>query len=157
MITRQQAGIVGLSALLVGAVIWLIPSNPRKKIIKIALKEVGKPKVLDYWLDTTGGTGENKDWCGVFILWVLHQAGLAKTINWEIGKGFIYRLPVTLIPKPGDIAYYTKNQHQALVASVNGDMITTINGNDKNQSVSLSKPFSKSLVTAFYSIERLLK
>lgn len=141
-----------LTAMITGITYFF--QNKRARLIRIAMDEVGKARTDVYWTDVLG-SNPHKEWCGAFILWALHQIGLAKDWKWEIGKGFLYKLPVTLIPKPGDIAYFTKNQHQALIRKIDGDTIYLINGNGWNGVVSLSST-NKSNVTAFYSIERLL-
>jgi hypothetical protein len=72
--------------------------------------------------------------------------------------GFIYPLGLkqTPVPEPGDIAYFQKNQHHAIVASVNSDgTVSLINGNGTGGAVSESRPDIED-VTAFYSIGTLL-
>lgn len=133
--------------------------DKRRKVIKKATGELGKNDASKYWRDVLPSLHPNsfpKDWCGGFALWTLHQAGLAKDWSWEIGKGFLYRLPITKLPRPGDIAYFDTNQHQALVKSLNADgTVTLINGNGIGQQVTTStKPTSS--VRAFYSIQPLI-
>ncbi len=74
-----------------------------------------------------------------------------------MGDGFIgpLRLPITSNPQPGDIAYFTNNQHEAIVEKVNGNTVKLINGNGQGGKVSLSS-VDRSKVAAFYSIEALL-
>jgi uncharacterized protein with GYD domain len=154
----KQATIVGIATLLggiAGGLTYLFTRNPRDKVVKAALGEVGKARTQVYWLDTFGEYSD-KEWCGVFALWCLHQAGLAKNWKWEIEKGFLYHLPTTLNPKPGDIAYILKNQHEAVITEVNGEMISLINGNGWNHVVSVSET-PRSEIAAFYSIEGLIK
>lgn len=115
--------------------------------------EVGKARTQVYSLDALGYNFD-KNWCGIFILWALHQAGVAKGIKWIEGKG-IPGLKTTLLPKPGDIAYFNKMNHHALVKSVDGDYVHLINGNGMNGVVSESTTPKKN-VTGFYSIESLL-
>jgi len=132
----------------------------RAKVVKVALAEPStSPRVNEYWKDTLSASdyagGHPTDWCGTFILWALHQTGLAKNVKWIVGKGFIYpsSLPMTSDPKIGDVAYFTHNQHQALVKSVNNDgTVTLINGNGENGHITQSTT-NKSNVTAFYSIQ----
>lgn len=151
----QGIGIIALSSIIAGSFTYIFFPNKRKKLIKIALSQVDKANINEYWTDAYGATSD-KDWCGVFILWALHKSGIATDWKWEVGKGFIYKLPTTLIPKPGDIAYFTKNQHQALISKIDGEMISLINGNGFNGVVSTSVT-PKSNITTFYSIESLLK
>jgi hypothetical protein len=150
----QNIGILAVLSIIAGGVTYILFPNKRNKIVKAALGEVGKADLVKYWTDTYGQY-EPEEWCGVFALWALHQGGIAKSWKWEVGKGFLYKLPTTLVPKPGDIAYLTKNQHEAVVIKVNNDIITLANGNGWNHVVSLSTT-PRSDITAFYSIEGLL-
>ena len=131
----------------------------RHKITDIARAEVGLQDPSKYWsgvLDS--GPPYPPHWCGGFALWVLKQAGIAANTMWEIGKGFCYNLPVIKSPKPGDIAYFERLQHHAIVESVSPDGLTvlTIDGNQKpGESVSV-RVRSVASVTAFFSIDPLL-
>jgi hypothetical protein len=132
----------------------------RARIVSIAYKEPrDNPRVSEYWKDTLidykGSYPSN--WCGVFILWVLHRAKIALDIKWIIEKGFLYRLPTTKNPKPGDVAYFNKNQHQALVHSVIGNKVNLINGNGLYGKITLSSNVNMSDVTAFYDIEPFIQ
>jgi hypothetical protein len=157
--------LVGISLLAVlGAACTAIFRPPyadrlRAKVVKAALAEpADTPRITTYWKDvlsTSDFTTPPKDWCGAFALWALHKAGLALDVLWKVGTGFIYpqNLPTTVIPKPGDIAYFTHNQHQAIVKSVNNDgTVTLINGNGTGGRITISNP-KVSDVTAFYSIQ----
>jgi surface antigen len=62
---------------------------------------------------------------------------------------------VTTKPKIGDIAYFTTNQHHAVVVGVNGDSIQIVNGNGLGGKVTVSTT-TRAAVTAFYSIVPLL-
>lgn len=137
------------------------PRDPRALVVRAATAEVGSSDAAKYWADAMPGVNaKGLDWCGAFCLWALHQAGLALDRHWVIGKGFIlvgpHPLPTTKDPKPGDIAYFNKNQHQAIVSSVSPTAVTLINGNGTGGKVSPSTVL-KSAVTAFFSIEPLLK
>jgi hypothetical protein len=138
------------------------PEKLRAQVVKIALAEPSKsPRVQAYWKDVLKpeeylqNAPITKDWCGVFILWALHQAGLGENVKWEIGKGFFSKLTPTKNPQPGDIAYFTHNQHEALVKSISGSKVNLINGNGTNGWITQSSPEISS-VTAFYSIDPLI-
>jgi hypothetical protein len=133
------------------------PSNLRSQVAFQALSEVGNKDPSKFWRDVLPGQFVfPPDWCGAFVLWALHQVGLAKNWSWIIGKGFLYRLPITKTPQIGDMAYFNHNQHHAVVSSVNNDgTVSLVNGNGTGGAVSTSKiPVSQ--VTAFYSISPLL-
>lgn len=138
-----------------------VPPLPgRDAVVLAALSQVGSSDAARYWADVMPGVNAGKlDWCGAFALWCLHQAGLALDRHWVIGKGFIlvgpHPLPTTTDPKPGDIAYFNHNQHQAIVSAVTASGVELVNGNGSAGKVSIST-VPKSAVTAFFSIEPLL-
>lgn len=173
MISRFRAPntLMGISivAVVAAACTAIFSKNPdekyRSKLVKIALKEpTTTPRVDAYWKDvlTPKEYAENspitKDWCGVFILWALHQVGLAKKVLWKIGEGFISteHLPKIDNPKVGDIAFFSHNQHQALIKAINGNQIELLNGNGTNGWIS-SSTVDRNSVTAFYSIDPFIQ
>jgi hypothetical protein len=79
--------------------------------------------------------GKTISWCGGFALWCLREAGLCSW-DWVPKKGFIWhegqqRLASVERPEPGDVAYFAAGQHYAIVASVDGELVTLINGNGR--------------------------
>lgn len=133
--------------------------DKRSLVVHAALGEVSLGDPQKYWNIVAPGktVAKGTSWCGGFALWALKQAGLAKDIFWEFGKGFLYHLPITHTPQPGDIAYIDKPyQHHAVVQAVSPTgTVSLINGNGTDGKVSLSDtPMSH--VTAFYSIQPLL-
>src|SRR5688572_11566095 len=66
-------------------------------------------------------------WCGIFALWSLRQAG-AGAGTWSMGSGIasVAGISQTSRPKPGDVGYFTSNQHHCIIASVDGDTIGSI-------------------------------
>jgi len=137
----------------------LSPEGKRALVVQSALGEVGSNNTSKYWNMVAPGAIINKGtaWCGAFALWSLKEVGLAKNWFWQFGKGFLYQLPITHNPQPGDIAYVDKPyQHHAVVHTVNSDgTVNLINGNGTDGKVSLStQPTSH--ITAFYSIEPLV-
>lgn len=139
----------------------LDPKTPvegiRQTILSVASNEIGPQDPKKYWLDVIPEhPGFSGAWCGGFTLWVLHQAGVAKDISWEMGKGYCYRLPITNSPLPGDIAYFDQPyQHHAIVESIDGNVLNTIDGNQPGNTVA-RRTRPRDTVTAFYSIEPLL-
>lgn len=128
----------------------------RQAVVDAAMAEVGQANLEKYFADAAPQyAGSHPNWCGIFGLWALHQADLAKGIMWRTGEGFLFRLKQTSEPKPGDFAYFDKNQHHAIVRRVRGDEVDLINGNGSGGVVSLSTaPVSKA--RAYYSIQSLL-
>lgn len=132
-------------------------SSLRESVVEHASAEIGNSIPTKYWKNVLPTANQYPpSWCGAFALWALHQAGLAKDINWIIGIGFLFKLPQTTAPKIGDIAYFSVNQHHAVVSAVNTDgTVSLINGNGQDAKVSLSK-IHRNKVTAFYSIQPLI-
>jgi hypothetical protein len=133
----------------------------RNQLVAIAKEEVGEQDAAKYWGDVLPGLASNSyphSWCGGFTLWALHQVGLAKGIDWEIGKGYCYHLPTTRSPQPGDIAYFDKPyQHHAIVISTNyGGMLQTVDGNQPGETVRI-RIRRVNDATAFYSIQPLIE
>jgi hypothetical protein len=131
----------------------------RQAVVDAALGEKNAPNPVKYWNDVlVDPSSKPKEWCGALLLWAIHKAGLGRDIHWVPGLGFLEGvLPRTSAPKPGDVAYFTKNQHQALVKSVNSNgTITVINGNDVGGSITV-KDTPRSNVAAFYSIQPLVQ
>lgn len=78
-------------------------------------------------------------WCGIWVLDVVHQAGLAHNIEWQIGRGFVLQnpeaFPPTTDPKPGDIGILEHNSaghdvwHHVLLERVEDESAYCIAGN----------------------------
>jgi len=158
--TPQGWALTGLGAAGLAASAWALwPVPPRTRVARAALSQVGFTDASVYWADVLPGTppsGYPKDWCGAFALWCLHQAGLAKNLNWVVGTGFLQNLSTTQSPDVGDIAYFTTNEHHAVVTAVNTDgTVNLVNGNGTGDAVSTSVT-PASHVAGFYSIEPLL-
>lgn len=99
------------------------------------------------------------DWCGGFYVWALKVAGLAPpTLFWKFdGTGIgSAKLKPTNNPMPADLAYFTKNQHHALIEAVDGETIHLINGNGGGKGITRSS-VSRKQVAGFYSVEPLLQ
>jgi hypothetical protein len=130
----------------------------RAEVVRIAGTQIGQTDSTPYWVDAFGSyPGKSYSWCGVFALWCLRQAGITQA-KWITSKGFVgpLNLKQTYVPAPGDIAYFTKNQHFAIVAAINDDgTVSTINGNGEGGAVSEGRP-QKSSVAAFYSISSII-
>jgi hypothetical protein len=132
----------------------------RKRVVDAARSQVGKADLDLYFADAAPQyVHQHPEWCGIFALWCLHQAGLAKNKIWKTGLGFLEvppALPKTHDPQPGDIAYYSKFQHQAVVLKNNGDGTTeNANGNGSGGVVTIGRPKMADAV-AFYSIAGLI-
>lgn len=139
------------------------PESSRSFVVRAAVSQLGKTDPTAYWQDTLAThptVSPTADWCGVFALWCLHQAGLALDWHWEIGSGFLLStlhpsLPTTQNPQPGDVAYFDHLEHEAIVEFVTPSGVSLINGNGEGGAVTRSSAL-RSEVTAFFSIAPLL-
>lgn len=110
----------------------------RLRIVEIARSYIGEQDPDRFWQvvqPALVGHPHSISWCGGFALAVLHEAGVCDW-PWLIWKGpgtnsgFLYRLPITNEPELGDIAYFDKRQHHAIVANVHASgAVDTIDGN----------------------------
>jgi hypothetical protein len=131
----------------------------RANVVKIVAEERANPDPTKYWAEVLQSTGSHPPhWCGALVLYALRKAGLTNAL-WKIGSGFLYeqKLPQTKQPQPGDVAYFSKFQHHALVAEVLPDnQIVTYDGNDVGGSIGRHVRNLRD-VTAFFSIDPMLK
>lgn len=91
------------------------PVPDRFTACRIALQEVGKPteeRLRSYHSSAIGRPwfGPFAEWCGLFVLWALHESGIALGVTWRLGGGFCLEqgLPEVATPEPGDVAYYKR-------------------------------------------------
>ena len=146
----------GVLAVLASGVIYFFFGSKRKRIISIAKGELGESAWHKYLEGVAADPGGPIAWCGIFALWVLHQAGLGEDVLWKYdGRGFLSRLPQTSDPQPGDLAYISAKQHHAIVEKVVGNDVYTLDGNSRGRQVAANvRP--RSTFAAFYSIQPLL-
>jgi hypothetical protein len=104
----------------------------RAYVVELARGELGKSDPAVYWREVLGPKWVGpypKHWCGAFCLWALRQAGLTDW-EWEVGKGFLWRLQRTKTPEPGDIGYVDQPfQHHFLVTEADRHTISSVDGN----------------------------
>ena len=156
--------LLGIAAATGGALALVFRKSvsPRQLVADIARSQFGSSDNAKYWASALPGINPGGlSWCGAFALWALHQAGLATTWLWQPGIGFANtsttKLPTTANPQMGDIAYFTTNQHYAVVLSVDpaARTVELANGNGTGGKVTRSVvPFSS--VYAFFSIAPLV-
>ncbi len=144
-----------------GGVVALWPTDPRLRVAQAALSQLGRTDASVYWSDVLPGTppsGYPKDWCGAFALWAIHQAKLGLDIDWQVGLGFLSEnLPTTPVPQIGDIAYFTTNEHHAVVVGYDpaSDQVSLVNGNGTGGAVS-SSVGPRTHAQAYYNIQSLV-
>jgi hypothetical protein len=136
----------------------------RTLVVDAAISQLGLRDPLPYWRDVLPDMRPPypRSWCGAGYLWCLHRAGLALDVSWVIGLGLAggmsrYRksFPQTNEPEPGDLAYFLRNQHHAVVVAVGHAHVNLVNFNGRGGVVTESTSLTKD-VRAFYSIANLL-
>jgi hypothetical protein len=146
------------------------PSEPpapsdRQRIVDTALREYQRVSALpgpvdpqQYWDVAAPGVhiAKGTDWCGGFFLAMIKRAGFAAHTTWSfLGDGISRHVRQTNSPEPGDLAYFTRNQHHAMVEAIDAGGVHLINGNGGGKGVTRST-VPRSAVAAFYSIAPLL-
>jgi hypothetical protein len=141
-----------------------LSSSERAEVVRLAVGELGKTDPTPYIASALGRANTGRlEWCGLFGLWALHQAGLVPDWLWSFdpdAPGFLYRLPRvdTLNIKPGDFAYFDRPyQHHAVVEAVDQEkgMVSTINGNGAGGAVTrVVRPISDA--DGYYTIDPIL-
>lgn len=128
----------------------------------------GWSKVPDDWLRKIraiqvpdGKMHPANNWCGYFATWALQRAGVAG-LKWQFGTGLKKALgkPRTDLKnmRPGDVALFSLRSHYALVASIDGEQVVTIDGNASFGEVNLHKRklgSAKQRIVAFHSLDDL--
>lgn len=133
--------------------------DPRARVVEIATLAIGRgPDVCasaapGYVLGKPDGVA----WCQVFWLWCLREAGLTDHV-WPSGPEWPRAwLPRTDNPQAGDMAYRDQPfQHGAVVVSVTGDRVRTIDGNSVG-GVVMAHDYGRAQWDRFYSIAPLLE
>lgn len=117
-----------------------------------ASNEVQKRDILDVAIPT-GPKGGNRvpSWCGILALWIQNTAGndggTWPNTPWMGGKFGPDKLQFRSSqeePQPGDIAYTTTHHHHATVIRVEGNTVTTVDGNTGEDGASAIRVRSRS-------------
>lgn len=145
---------IGIAAT-VGVVFSLVRETSRERIVRIAGVWVGSGEDRAFYRSACLPDSYTGEWCGIFALFVLHTAKVALDVCWEVGKGFLYHLPLTDNPQPGDIAYKDAPwQHHAIVESYDAATNTFV-GIDGNGPGGLVTRAERSAIGyVFYSIQQ---
>jgi len=123
----------------------------RRAVVFVASTQLGLSDASKYWQSVGQPALMGQSWCGAFTLWALHKVGIARNVMWQVGSGYLSHFPITTTPKPGDIAYFDKYEHEAIVSKVAGSTVNLINGNGTGGKVTASTvPIST--VKAFYNV-----
>lgn len=136
------------------------------KFLEVALSQVG---YKEYGVNKTkygewyGMNGE--PWCAIFVSWCANQVGvldklIPKYSSSSAGyKWFKKNTGITMTPKPGDIGFIKNSnkekektypaEHTFIVYSVNGDTISTIEGNIDNRVVKITRKLNDPKILGF--------
>jgi hypothetical protein len=121
-------------------------------------------RVAEYWADVLPpGTARHdypREWCGALCLFAIHRAELGADVFWRRGfcEQHLRRLPPLELPQPGDVAYFIRYQHHAIVESVDQER-GTFDSIDGNQAPGIRRRRARKLsaAAAFYSLEPLIE
>jgi hypothetical protein len=120
-------------------------------------------RIREYWADVLPPGTPARDypphWCGALCLFAIHRAELGLDVFWH--GGFAARVLRQLgpgeLPQPGDVAYFAKYQHHAIVEAVDAER-RTFDSIDGNQGPGIVRHVGRSLsaAAAFYSLAPLI-
>jgi hypothetical protein len=111
----------------------------RSTVVETAYQDVGNGDPTEYWETVLSEPHASrppypKHWCGGAVLTWLQRSGLALDVKWKVGKGFLSvgdGLPRTDTPLPGDIAFFDRASHHALLVECAGPKVKLIQGNSR--------------------------
>ena len=129
-----------------------IPDGGGNAVVAVAKKQVGIKTGKKYWKWYFKSRFRNSDatpWCGTFVAWCYHEAGLYGKVSGVRKYGNLGYVPSysryakakgkwvkKSAAQPGDIIVFGKNRHVGIVEGVVDDCIITIEGNTRiNQTV----------------------
>lgn len=121
-------------------------------------------RVREYWADVLPPGTPPRDypphWCGALCLFAIHRAELGRDVFWKGGFASRVLRPLApgAIPEPGDVAYFAKYQHHALVERVDAEA-RRFDSIDGNQAPGIRRRVGRKLeaAAAFYSLEPLIE
>ena len=140
----------------------------RQRLLDVCRSQLGNTDPTRYWLDVMPGRKPplTKSWCQAFQLWALHQVGLLKDVHCEFGGNFLsdgkrWRLEVLTEKgrsriQPGDIAWFSRNQHHAFIVEVRDGIARLIQGNGVGRKVTESH-VELDAITMVFSLDRAIE
>lgn len=139
------------------AVSWYLSNRTapglRARVAKVALSEVGTPNGLKYIAAEAPSAASSTPYCGLFVLWVAHRAlPRSRAVKWVMDSGISGKLQTTNSPEIGDIAYFDRNQHHAVIVGITPDKFQLVNGNGTGGGVTLTET-PRTNVRAVFSIQ----
>jgi hypothetical protein len=139
----------------------------RAELLERFRQELGTGDPDRYWA-LVGPEHKGDHWCGALFLYICRECGLAPGVLWSFDPakrryGFAWRLD-QVSPnqaQPGDLAYFAKHQHHAMVVRIEQGqgvpMLVTLDGNQGAPHRVREKRQRLSSVAAVYSIEPWLR
>ena len=117
---------------------YTLTGNGAEDLVRVAEAQIGK---------TGGELGySSEEWCADFVLDCAIRANQTSVIPNDPNNANCNNLRVSIkgnyttsSPQRGDICFWPNGTHVGIVAAVNGNIITTIEGNTENSNNSLSK------------------
>ena len=127
---------------------------------QVGVKETGTNKVkYNDWYYGRSVSGTAYPWCVVFVCWCANEVGvMGSLIPRTASSSTMYRwyknnTSITMNPKAGDIGFLkgdtTPASHTFIVYEVNGNKITTIEGNIDNKVVKQTRKLTDSNILGF--------
>jgi hypothetical protein len=120
------------------------------QIFQTAAPGIWHDDVIKYY--TGYEEGYLPSWCGIFATYCLITGG-ASVGTWQMGVGItgVGGMQQTHDPKPGDVGYLDAHQHHCIIESVDGDTITSIDGNSGTDSEIIGHTRSKHEFAGFFT------
>lgn len=122
-----------------------IPDGGGNAVVAVAKKQVGIKTGKKYWkwyFKTRFRNSDVTPWCGTFVAWCYHQAGLYNKVSGVRRYGNLGYVPSYAryantkgkwvkksAAQPGDIVIFARNMHVGIVEGVVDGCIITIEGN----------------------------
>ena len=135
------------------------------KFLEVARSQVGVKETpvnqvkYNDWYYNRHVSGSSYPWCVTFVCWCANEVGvLGSLIPKTASSSTMYRwfkanTSITMAPKRGDIGFIkgdtTPASHTFIVYEVNGDKITTIEGNIDNKVVKQTRHISDNNILGF--------
>lgn len=140
-------------------------ADVRQELVRLARAELGKTDAREYHLEAFSPTEREpfpESWCQSFFITMLRRAGLFRGHYAMRGRGFEtalrragYKVVYTQNPEPGDLAYFNRQQHHAMVERADGGIVKLLQGNGVGRKVTESQKMKKD-VDLFYSIRPVI-
>lgn len=131
---------------------------------QVGVKETGNNKVkYNDWYYGRSVSGSAYPWCVVFVCWCANQVSVLNSLiprtasSSTMYRWFKNNTTITMTPRRGDIGFLkgttTTASHTFIVYEVNGNTITTIEGNIDNKVVKQTRKLTDNNILGFGSVD----